>query len=147
MTTTEATKPFDPATFEPEGRTVWSVLRDVNRYVMESGIEFGESSFCDMSRYGDRNLPQLRKDAAGDTLWPTPARWVLCTPVKGSNEGFYIHIATMEYVSDKGPLYRMLGSAKTWSWESALAIANAASTLFQQNLPYARFALVAPKPA
>ena len=151
MTTIEDTKPFDPATFEPDGRTVADVLRDVNRYVVDAGLEFGEYDFSNMVRY-DRvyaktDVP-LQHNDAGDAIWPEKYRWVICSPVKGGSEGYYIHLATVEARDGAMlPDYRMLGLAKTWTWESALAIANAVSTLFQKNQPYARYILVAPKPA
>lgn len=99
-----------------EGRPVHDVIRELNVAITATGLEFGENEFSAF-RYGP-NPPE--------TL---PAfRWIDCSAVRGSNEGFYLHISVVPPDHDRSPTL-LLATAKTWDWASALAISAAATRL------------------
>lgn len=99
-----------------DGRLVMDVIAEVNARLDVDGIEFGESPFSDMTAY-------LSSD---DRVMP-PCRWLVCFPVLGSNEGWYIHIAAIIDRPDRLREHRLLGLAKTWTAASAWQIAQAAA--------------------
>jgi hypothetical protein len=101
---------------DPEGREIKDVLRELNQAIEAAGIEFGENSFSWL-RY-DKCAPDRFEDY----------RWIDCTAVRGSNEGYYIHITLVPREYDRKPSI-LIATAKTWDWASALAIAAAATRL------------------
>jgi hypothetical protein len=101
---------------DPEGRSIPDVLDELNAAIKAVGIEFGENEFS-WGRYGVQEKFENY-------------RWIDCTAVPGSNEGYYIHITLIPRQHDKEPS-RLIATAKTWSWPSALAIAAPATRLLQ----------------
>lgn len=144
MATTTETETFDPAKFDPDGRPVADVMREIRAYLVQAGIEDG-TALSDMTwhipRAGTNKVEGMTVNDKNQALWPTRYRWVLCSAVKGGSEGYYVHIATVENEDRGMPIYRMLGMAKVWDWRTARLIADACSTLFQMNADYARHRL------
>jgi len=99
---------------DPEGRPIPEVLQELNEAIKAAGIEFGENEFSWL-RY---EAPQKFENY----------RWIDCAAVPGSNEGYYVHITLVPREHSTEPS-RLVATAKTWSWASALAIASAAQRL------------------
>ena len=97
-----------------DGKTVGQIVQEVNRRLALDGVEFGESDFCDMAKL------------CGQTQELAPYRWITVYPVRGSNEGWYIHIDAL-MGEGRGWSRRPLGQAKTWTRESAWEITQAAA--------------------
>lgn len=97
-----------------EGRPVADVMDDLNRAIKSTGIEFGENEFS-----------ELRYVSGSPALFEN-FRWIDCTAVRGSNEGYYVHVSLVPRRHDLEPS-RLVATAKTWDWASALAIAAAAT--------------------
>jgi hypothetical protein len=102
---------------EVEGRPAGAVIAELNARMAEAGIEFGEYEFGDMTRYDDQ-----------DDKVCNDYRWIACFPVRGSNEGYYVHVELLAHRKGRTnpDTRRLIGLAKTWTWESACEIANAA---------------------
>jgi hypothetical protein len=102
-----------------EGRSLRNVLYELNLRIKAEGIEFGESDFSAFA-FSEEYVP-----------WPSGYRWLVCYPVRGSNEGWYVHIATIGQPEAKGTgndyvnAHRIIALAKTWDAQSAWAIAQA----------------------
>ena len=111
---------LDPA-FTLEGRNLGDILRDVNAAMKAAGIEADEYNFSDMTLYFD----------PADRIWPTIPAWVACYPVRGDNEGFYVHITLIFRFSRPDPAVRMIGLAKCYTWENAQQMAAFAATIFE----------------
>lgn len=95
-------------------RPLKELLSELNQKIKDAGIEFGETDFGLMFLSEPENtFPQCR--------------WISVYPVPGENEGIYIHIDAIRQSHHKGP--QLMSVAKTWTWESALAISAAASRL------------------
>jgi hypothetical protein len=97
-----------------EGRPVAEVMDDLNQAIKTTGIEFGENEFSELRYLSD--TPAIFENF----------RWIDCTAVRGSNEGYYIHVSLVPRRHDREPS-RLVATAKTWDWASALAIAAAAT--------------------
>lgn len=103
---------------ETDNRTIQEVIDDLNRKIKSAGIEFGENKFSFQDYITDLNP---------DDPFP-PYRWIHCSAVHGSNEGYYVHICLMPTRFDKNPAI-LLAVAKTWTRENALEIAAAATRI------------------
>lgn len=102
---------------DPEGMSIALVVRMLNTALTDAGIEFGENEFSDLlSRY------------SGKPEFIDSYRWIDVTAVRGGSEGYYIHISLVPQRHDTEPT-RLISTAKTWTWESALEIAAAATRL------------------
>ena len=99
-----------------DGRPAADVLRELNDRLDADGVEFGESKFSDMTAYlaeSDRRIPRCR--------------WLVCFPVRGGSEGWYVHVEAIVDRPDRVRVNHLLGLAKTWSPESAWQITQAAA--------------------
>ncbi len=97
-----------------EGKPFKDVIAEVNLYLKSIGIThelFGEVT-------GWEEHPIL---GAMPERW----QWIACYPVKGSSEGYYIHIDILFHNGTR----TMFGLAKVWDWESACLRANAAAKI------------------
>jgi hypothetical protein len=100
---------------ETDHRPVADVLRDLNDRLTANGVEAGEYLFTDATTL----LP-------GDPRTVGSYRWLVCYPVRGGSEGFYVHLAEIADPSDRRATrraHRLLGIAKTWTADSAWEIA------------------------
>lgn len=109
-----ATGSIAPITWDD--RLVGDVLRDLNACLKADGVEFGENDFTDMTASFSADGRQMPN-----------CRWLVCFPVRGGNEGWYIHVEAIIDRPDRSRVNRLLGLAKTWSVESAWAITQAAA--------------------
>ena len=105
------------------GRPTKDVLRDLNAAIYGQGLEFGVYDF------GNDYTKNWEK-------WPSNYIWVACYPVVGVVDGYYIHIDLVSdgFEATRRPVF----IAKTWTWESAYAIANAAAKLLDRMSQYPR---------
>ena len=101
------------------GRPTKDVLRDLNAAIAAQGLEFGVYDFG-----YDLYATNLEK-------WPSNYIWVACYPVVGVVDGYYIHIDLVNFNS--GATRYPAFVAKTSTWESACAIANAAAKLLDRK--------------
>lgn len=101
-----------------DNRKICDIINDVNDAINNAGIEFGENDF---------SILGLTPNSKPECLFPD-YRWIHCSAVRGSNEGFYIHICAMPSNWDNKPPI-LIASSKTWTWNSALLIAAAATKL------------------
>lgn len=108
-----------------KGRPIKDILEEVNAVLKDRNIEEEETYFSE----ADWNLPDDRK------VWPGDWRWVSCFPVRGTSEGYYIHIEIIHQDPADRPTSdyrrRLIGMAKCWRWETALAMAAVAAELFE----------------
>lgn len=109
-----------PALPNPEDRPIYDVLTELNKALLDAGLEFGENEFGDFTRHEEDPAKHLFSDY----------RWVECSAVRGGNEGYYIHLWLHSNRHDIKPA-RMIASGKTWTWASALAIAAATTALLR----------------
>jgi len=100
------------STIQIENRPIDDIISEINTRMKTDGIEAEESDFTNLARY-DRQ-PQVLDSY----------RWLVCYPVRGSNEGYYVHIATISH-SGGTSTHRLLACAKMYSTENAWAIARA----------------------
>jgi len=88
-------------------RPIGELIDDLNAAVKAAGIEFGENEFSFYFYHPD--MPETFE----------AFRQVHCYASRGSNEGYYINVIAERV----GHPPKMIASAKTWDWASALAIA------------------------
>ena len=108
------------------GRPIKEIMAELNAAIEARGIEFGESGF--------RSYDYLE---GHPKVWPEHeyCRWVACYPVIGGSEGYYVHIDLINQKKARAQIGMfenvscLLATAKTWTWESACAIANTAAWL------------------
>jgi len=101
---------------DPRGRTVNTVLHELNTAIAGAGVEFGESEFSGM-------MARLSEITTIDDY-----RWIDVAAVRGGNEGYYIHITLVPVHHGSQPS-RLISTAKTWTWASALEIVAVATRL------------------
>jgi hypothetical protein len=105
-----------------EGRDLSLVLAELNQRIEAAGIEFGENSFSTYSWSYEAGCPDTFRDH----------RWIEVSAVRGSNEGYYLHIRLVmraRFGAGSMPATYLISTAKTWTWESALLIAAATTRL------------------
>lgn len=93
-------------------RPIGDLISELNAAVKAAGVEFGENEFSFFSYHPD--MPETFE----------PFRQIYCYATRGSNEGYYVSIA-----AERRGQRQLIGSAKTWDWASALAIAAIGSRL------------------
>lgn len=107
--------------FRLDGRRIIDILADVNAAMKAAGIEAEEYGFNDMTG----------RQPSDEQLWPAKPTWIGCYPVRGDNEGYYVHITLVFRGDQTGPSARMIGLAKTYSWRNALELAAFAAGIFE----------------
>jgi hypothetical protein len=103
---------------EVDKRAIKDVIAELNAGLSADGIEAGEHLFTDMSRHDD-----------GPTIIEN-YRWLVCYPVRGGSEGYYVHLALL--IDTPGAAareHRLIGLAKTYAVDNAWEIAKAAARL------------------
>lgn len=87
---------------DTDGHTISQVIEALNKRLRDLGEddELYYYSFSDMAKY---------EVQAGrcSPYWP-PSAWIACFPVRGSNEGYYVHIEALERTGHR----RLLALAK-----------------------------------
>jgi hypothetical protein len=124
--------------FRVKGRAINDIMRDVNAIMEERGIQAEESDFSSFSDLGplDQRIWPSVETAKQTGNW---LRWIACFPVQGNSEGIYVHIELIFQSSAKGTSERrLIGTAKCYTWENALAMANCAAEIFEGNDAYKR---------
>jgi len=123
--------------FRVKGRAISAILDDVNQIMKERGIEAEDYGFSS----------SVDHDGLNDRIWPssktTNLRWVACFPVQGGSEGCYVHIELIFQHMHGKPLpkqgeRRLIGLAKCYSWQNALAMTNVAAEIFEGNDAFKR---------
>jgi hypothetical protein len=109
--------------FKIEGKTTTEVITALREYLKACEVAGGDYDFCDCSQW-----------AKVPAKVPDIFRWLIAYAVEGESEGWYVHIGVL-VSSDCGrmPLdglsrytYEDWGFAKTWTADSAYAIAREA---------------------
>lgn len=116
--------------FKVKGRKIADIVWDVNEILKEFGVQEEEGLFHDSTRH-DRLAPKAWPDVVADKL-----RWVACYPVRGSNEGLYVHI---DLIFQPNPYEKiepnrrllMIATAKCYSWAWATNVAGIVSRIFE----------------
>lgn len=101
-----------------DGRPLITVIQELNTAIEGAGVEFGEYDFGSGLLRGSEVFENYR--------------WVTAAAVQGSNEGYYVNLTVSPARHDREPS-RLISSAKTWDWESALVIAAAATRLLSDQ--------------
>ena len=94
------------------GRPTIDIWRDLSAAIASQGLEFGRYDFGHVV-----DIDEVK-------TWPRSYLRVACYPVVDKIEGYYVHIDLMI-----GRYRRHVTWAHTWTWESAWAIAKAATEL------------------
>ena len=100
--------------------TVELLLRELDRHLKAKGLEADYYGF-------DKSLLPYR----GERI-PENPRWLVAFAVDGENEGYYIHVGAIEFLTLEYPrrmragTYQDLGFAKTAAPDRAYAIAHEA---------------------
>jgi hypothetical protein len=107
--------------FKIEGKTTSEVITALREHLKAQRIEAGEYDFCDCGQWTTA------------VKVPETFRWLIAYAVEGESEGWYVHVGVLVHDSEKttpGSLshytYQDWGFAKTWTPESAYAIAREA---------------------
>lgn len=99
-------------------------------------MDFIRAHRLDMDEYfhidgGDTN--------ANNPVWMDGVRWIACFAVRGTNEGWYVHV---EQIGTNERVKRMVG--KFWTSQAAYRAARLIADYIYSNLPYSRHIVVVP---
>ena len=108
-----------------QGRPVRDILKELNAALTAMGLE-GEGPFTDLS-YLHQKSPK----------WPSEFRWMGVYPVRGSNEGWYIHIDVLSKLDPESGFIRYaeathVATMKVLVEETAWQIARATAKLLDR---------------
>ena len=107
------------APMERGGRAIAEVVAELNRTIRDAGVEFGDGGF-DVCHLEGAEAPS----AFGTE------RWVEVSTVRGSSEGWYVHVRMVVANSATGSMEcHLVSMAKAWKRASAFAIQCAATSI------------------
>lgn len=115
MTSAEMVTDFKLMDAENKMVSVKALIKALNDFCGKMAEEY---KFCDNTAWDADGLNKV----IPDKYWN-----LVAYAVEGKNEGYYVHVGAIIHMNRQQPSYMDFGFAKTWSPESAYALATAAS--------------------
>lgn len=100
------------------GRSFREIITDLNARLKTEIEQSGEDGFG-----WPHYLPP------GQQTMPQQWSWIACYAVRGGSEGYWVHIDLI--LADRRQRMNV-GMTKVWSWNAALALANAATRILHE---------------